>query len=118
GKKFDTDYNFGNSGRWTTLENGDRIWQIRFQSKDAITMNFIFSNFFLPKGGAIYLYSHDHSDLLGAYTERQNNDDKMLGTWLVEGDDVWIEYYEPKKVQGQGSFTISNITHGYRTVSD
>lgn len=117
GKKFDTNYSFSNSGRWTDLENGDRIWQIRFKSKDAITMNFIFSNFYLPKGAAIYLYNNDRSDLLGAYTERQNNVDKMLGTWLVDGDDVWIEYYEPKKVQGLGSFTISNVTHGYRSIS-
>lgn len=117
GKKFDTHYNFSNSGRWTVLDNGDRIWQIRFQSQDAVTMNFILTDFYLPKGAAIYLYNNNRTNLLGAYTELQNSDAKELGTWLVDGDDVWIEYYEPKKVQGQGSFTISNVTHGYRSIS-
>ncbi|HHC79104.1 MAG TPA: T9SS type A sorting domain-containing protein, partial [Flavobacteriia bacterium] len=77
--------------------------------------NFIFDKFYMPKGGKVYLYNDDRSDLLGAYTDIQNQKSGMLGTWLVKGDRVWIEYYEPKEVKGQGKLHIANATHGYRT---
>ena len=101
-------------GTWTVLENGDRVWRMLISSPGAISLNFIFDDFFMPEGGSLYLYSDDREDLLGAYTSIQNQDDRMLGTWLVYGDKVWLEYYEPQNVYGMGSINISNITHGYR----
>jgi lysyl endopeptidase len=115
GKEFDVNYGLKNSGEWTEMENGDRIWRIRFHSKGAITLNFLLENFSIPRGAKIYLYSNDRTALLGAYDATQNNDAKVLGTWLVDGDDVWIEYFEPKKVAGQGMFTIKKVVHGYRS---
>ena len=38
----------------------------------------------------------------------------ILGTWLVQGDKVWIEYYEPLSAFGQGRLHIAKATHGYR----
>ena len=101
-------------GTWTILENGDRIWRMLISSPGAISLNFIFNDFFIPEGGSLYLYSDDREDLLGAYTSVQNQENRMLGTWLVYGDKVWLEYYEPQNVSGMGSLNISKITHGYR----
>ena len=101
-------------GTWTVLENGDRVWRMLISSPGAISLNFIFDDFFMPEGGSLYLYTDDREDLLGAYTSIQNQDNRMLGTWLVYGDKVWLEYYEPQNVYGMGSINISNITHGYR----
>ncbi len=109
--------NFGfKDGEWTILKNGDRIWRIQFTSENALSMNVIFDEFFMPKGGKVYLYNEDKSDLLGAYTAIQNQKSGSLGTWIVQGETLWIEYYEPKKVANQGKLHISNITHGYRGV--
>ena len=44
----------------------------------------------------------------------QNQEGGVLGTWLVKGDSVWIEYHEPLSVQGQGTLHIAKATHGYR----
>ena len=107
-------YGMENSGTWTDLANGDRIWRILFSSKDAVHLSVVFDKFFLPKGGKIYLYNDDRSDLLGAYTNVQNNEKQVLGTWFVNGNKVWIEYYEPKKVKGQGVLNLSSVIHGYR----
>src|SRR5690606_9063481 len=41
---------------------------------------------------------------------------RMLGTWFVQGDDVWIEYYEPAAVAGQGILQIGKAVHAYRTI--
>ena len=39
----------------TILENGDRIWRILISSPGAISLNFIFDDFYMPKGGSLYL---------------------------------------------------------------
>lgn len=105
-----------NSGVWSTLDNGDRIWRIRYQSEGAQTLNFLFNGFKMPKGGKVYLYNSDRTDLLGAYDEQQNTEVGILGTWLVTGDDIYIEYYEPADVAGEGSLEIVKVVHGYRTM--
>lgn len=115
GKEFLVNHTLQNSGEWTALANGDRIWRIRFQSEGAVTMNFLFEDFYLPRGAKIYLYNNDRSDLLGAYDHNQNNEARTLGTWLVDGDDVWIEYFEPAKEAGKGILQIGKVVHGYRS---
>ncbi len=118
GYKFFVDYNMKNSGVWTTLKNGDRIWQIRIKSNGAQSLNFILNDFYLPNGSTLYLYNHNKTDVLGAYTESQNNPQRVLGTWLVKGDDVYLEYYEKYENIGKGSLSIKEIIHGYRTEKD
>lgn len=115
GYKFEVDYNLQNSGTWETLPNGDRIWRIRFLSNGAKSLNFILEDFFIPFGANLFLYNNDKSDLLGAYNSIQNNKNKTLGTWLVKGEDITLEYFEPASQVGKGSFTVRNVTHGYRS---
>ena len=60
-------------GQWTTLKNGDRLWRLAIESKDALSLNFIFDEFSIPQGSSVYLYNDDRSDLLGAYTSINPN---------------------------------------------
>jgi len=113
GYKHDVSYGF-DDGKWVVLDNGDRVWRIKFYSKGALSMNVIFDQFYMPEGGTVYLYNDDRSDLLGAYTNIQNQVSGVLGTWLVKGETLWVEYYEPKKAKGKGRLNIGSITHGYR----
>lgn len=117
GKELLVNYTLDNSGQWTTLENGDRIWRIRFQSKGAKTLNFVFDDFFIPKGGTIYLYNKEKTDLLGAYDSQQNNEQRVLGTWMVSGSDILLEYYEPYSQYKKGNLSISRVVHGYRSIA-
>lgn len=81
-------------------------------------MNFIFDEFYLPKGAKLYFYNSDRTDVLGAYTHSQNRKDKIFGSWLIDGDDIFIEYFEPADQIGQGKLHMSRAVHGYRSVSD
>ena len=68
--KFDKPWRFGymhsvdfgfEDGHWNTLKNGDRIWRLAIESKDALSMNFIFDEFSIPQGSSVYLsvsYTH------------------------------------------------------------
>lgn len=115
GHEFFVDHNLNNSGSWHTLPNGDRIWRIRYRSEGAKTLNFLFSDFYMPADAKVYLYNDARTDLLGAYDAKQNNEQRVIGTWLVQGQDIWIEYYEPAAVRGQGKLEILKVVHGYRT---
>lgn len=101
-------------GIWTVLDNGDRIWQIQVKSENALSLNVIFDEFYMPEGGFVYLYSENHKKVLGAYTSAQNQESGILGTWLLESDNVIIEYFEPSSVTGLGRLHLGNVTHGYR----
>jgi len=111
-------YGLDNAGFWTELDNGDRIWRVGFNSKGALNLSTNFNEFFLPEGGKVYLYNDDESDLLGAYTSKNNNSKNKLGSWFVEGEKIWVEYYEPKEVKGEGKLNISSVIHGYRFGED
>jgi len=80
-------------------------------------MNLIFDRYNIPVGGKVYIYSGDKSQILNVFTHQHNNPEEILGTWMVDGESIWIEYFEPKKVSGQGRLNIGNVIHGYRTLN-
>ena len=45
GKEFDVNLSPLENGKWTTLTNGDRIWQLKVKSKNAKTIHFLFKNY-------------------------------------------------------------------------
>jgi hypothetical protein len=111
------DYSLDNAGQWYELPNGDRIWRINVISPEALTMNILFHRYKVPIGGKVYIYNDDRSQVLNPYTHLHNSPEEVLGTWMVDGQSVWVEYFEPKKVRGQGKLTIGNVIHGYRTLN-
>lgn len=117
GYKYETDFSLDNSGTWTTLPNGTRIWQLGLVCDGAMTVNLIFENLFIPEGAYIYLYDAEKTNRVGAYTNRNNNIEKILGTELVHGDHIVVEYFEPAAVSGQGTLKVANVIHGYRSLN-
>ena len=107
-----------NDGEWSQLKNGDKIWLLNVKSQGAKTLNFLFDEFYIPEGAKLYFYNDEGTDLLGAYTSSQNRDDMQFGTWLIDGDNIWIEYFEPAEAKFKGQLHISKVVHGYRTVND
>jgi len=118
GYEFEVDLGIDNAGSWTELANGDRIWRINIISKNAKTLNFIFDSYKLPKGAEVYLYNKKDNFVLGAYTDTMNNTEETVGTWLADGPNITIEYYEPKAVRGTGKLHIGSVIHGYRSISN
>lgn len=111
------DYGLKNAGDWDTLSNGDRIWRVNIISPGALTMNLIFDSYNIPVGGKVYVYNNDRSQILNTFTNLHNSAEEILGTWLVSGESIWVEYFEPSKVKGLGRLNIGNVIHGYRTTA-
>ena len=113
-----TNFSIQNSGIWDILPNGDRIWRIKLKSEGALSINIIFNDFYLPDGGHVHVYNPDHSMIVGAYTSENNNKNDMLGTDLLKGDVMIVEYYEPLISKGMGRLLIGMVVHGYRDINN
>jgi len=104
--------NLNNSGLWTTLPNGDRIWKLIISSPNAKSINLNYDQFHLPEGAAFFIYNK--SGVLGSFTSSNNKSNGEFATSLLKGNTVTLEYYEPKNQLGKGKIQVSSIVHGYR----
>lgn len=110
------DHDFNDVGKWTTLPNGDKIWRMSYKSEGAVTLNFMFDIFYLPEGSKLYVYNDEKNDVLRPFTHYNNTPEEILGTWMVYGDQAWIEYYQPASVTEEAKLTLGSVVHGYRTI--
>ena len=113
-------YNLTNSGTWTELPNGDRLWRLNVICPNALSVNFCFDRFWIPKGGKLFVYSKDRRHYIGAFTSNNNKGDvnhiRGFATGLVYGNDVVLEYYQPKEVTVDAIISIEYVVHGYRYI--
>ena len=117
GYKYNVNYTLQNAGVWTTLPNGDKIWQLAIECKNALTINILLENYDLPPNAHLHIYDFQKTNFIGAYTNKNNRKDQELGTELVHGDKIIVEYFEPKNAKYNGNFKISNVIHGYRPLN-
>lgn len=111
-------YNINNSGVWKILENGDRVWRLGITCPGAITINLAFQYLSIPQGGKLFVFNEDKTIILGAFTQQYVSDDLLLGTELIPGETIFVEYFVPASSPNNGSLEISTITHGYRETLD
>lgn len=118
GHNFSVNINPDNSGQWEMTADGDRIWRLKIYSENAVSINIIFGEFYIPQGGKVFLYDPGHTQVLGAFTEKNNLPHRKLGVDLIPGESLIIEYVEPAAMHGRGKLAIEQITHGYRGMPD
>ncbi len=109
-------YGLDNSGQWDFLPDGSRIWRLHLKSVGAYSLNFTFSKFRLPVGAKVFVYSPDHSQLLGSFTFQNNNKNNVLPVAPIAGDEIIIEYFEPYYANFKGELFIDNVGHDYRNI--
>ena len=105
-----------NSGIWIDLPDGGRLWKLAIRAPNAVSINLIYNDFFLPKGGKLFLYNQDHTQILGAFTDFNNKKDGRFATALIDDEITYLEYYEPGWAIGQGRISIGTVVHGYRSI--
>ena len=70
--------NLNNSGLWTTLTNGDRVWRLEIKSPNAKSINLNYNNFKLPVGATFFVYNK--SQVLGSFTHLNNKTNSEFST--------------------------------------
>ncbi len=113
-----TDFNLNNSGTWTDIANGGKVWQLSLTCENALTVNLTFENLEIPEGNELYVFNPEKTFILGKFTKKHVYDGQ-LGTELVPGETVVVEYYvAPQNLSAKKSLKISTLTHGYRTAAE
>ncbi|MDR0364730.1 MAG: serine protease, partial [Bacteroidales bacterium] len=120
GFRHEVDYNLDNSGEWTILANGDKIWRLSISCPNALSINLLYDKFWIPDSTKFFIYSNDFKHSIGAFTSVNNKGDKDniqgFATGLVFGDQITLEYYVPKEVDEISVISIAYVVHGYRYI--
>lgn len=118
----DVPYRFGmdfplsltlDDGEWHQLDNG-RVWTISFESAGALSLNFIFDNFYLPEGATLEIINDDATAFYGPVNSKAIPDNGHFMTDLIPGEKACIYLYEPSECIGKSTLTITRLIHAYR----
>ena len=98
----------------TVLQDGTVVKQIGIRSAGAYSINLLFSDFEIPPGGKLFIYSADHSYVVGSFDYRNNSPSKLFPIQPVAGESIVVEYSEPANAPFTGRFIITEVNHDYR----
>lgn len=112
------DLGLDNSGTWSELPDGGRVWRLRLSSPGAVSLNIQYDRFALPAGAQFFLYTDDRAQVIGAFTEYNSacSPDGSFATQPMAGEVVVLEYYEPSWAAFPGDLHLSSVVHAYRNV--
>ena len=116
GYKFDVDISLNNNGEWLDLKNGDRIWRLSISSDAAYAISLEYDSFYLPEESLFYVYNEDGTIIFGGYSSDNNQSDMLFSTPLIPGDLIYLEYFEPESVFGEGIINIDYVIHDYKDI--
>lgn len=71
-----SDISLANSGTWTYLNDGRKIWRLTISVPDAKGVGLYYDQFTLPKGVQLFVSNENGAQTLGAYTAA-NNDNRF-----------------------------------------
>lgn len=99
------------------VQNGATdVWRLTIHAPGALSLTLYFDQFKLPPNARLFLYNPQRTQLLGAFTELNNNTMSTFATSLIRGDKLTIEYNAPAG-SALPLFHISEIAWAYRGVN-
>ncbi|MDR0331992.1 MAG: trypsin-like peptidase domain-containing protein [Dysgonamonadaceae bacterium] len=101
-----------NSGITFTSGNMN-VWRVGIRSKDAYSLNILFSKFRIPRGAQVFVYNADQTEILGSYTHLNNSDLNLLPIQPILGDELIVEYQEPINASFRGEIEIGEVNHDF-----
>lgn len=103
-------------GVWESTPDG-MVWRLRIHSADAFSINLGFTEYFMPKGGKLLLYTPDYKEVRGPFTPADNEEHEQLWTPLLDGDEIVIEVQLPEEVADQLRLKLSYVNHAFESFS-
>ncbi|MDR2145875.1 MAG: trypsin-like serine protease [Tannerella sp.] len=122
GFSHDVRLDLSNSGLWQNTSDGGRLWTLKIESPDALSLNLLYDKFWLPDGAKFFIYTADKKQYMGAFTSKNNkgDKDKILGfaTGLLYSNSIVLEYFVPAGIIDEGEISIIQVISGYRYLYD
>ena len=109
---------FVKDASWENLPNGGKTCRISIKSEDAQALIVYYQNFEIPRGGQLFLYNKDKSQVIGAFNHNTNPKREAFATEMIEGDVVTLEYFESAGTVERPKIIINEIGYAYRTLEN
>lgn len=106
-----------NAGLWTTLANGDRLWQLKINAPGAEALSFIFETFKLYDDASFWVQSSDGTLLRKKLTKADVLDHFQQHIALCFGDEMVLNLLEPKGTKAS-EFKLEQVMYGYRSTGN
>lgn len=116
-RSISTDVNMRTHGKWTNLPGGDRMWQLKITSEGAQALLPYYNEFYIPEGASFHVMDETKTEIIGAFTHKNNSPTGYYATGLIHGESCILEYFEPKSVIGKGRISLNEVGHAYRWVN-
>ncbi len=110
--KFDVFLRPDNSGITFSVGNMS-VWRVGIRSKDAYSLNILFSKFRLPEGAKVFVYNPGQTEVLGSYTRENNTELNLLPVQPIGGDELIVEYQVPLDKTQDGEIEIGEVNHDF-----
>jgi len=117
GKTIPVGLSIQTAGTWSDLAYGGKIWRLTLHSDDALALSLYFDNFWLPRGGELYVYNETRTQVIGAFSDLNNDESGLFATEIIQGETLTIEYYQPESVTENAIISISEMAYIIRGVS-
>jgi hypothetical protein len=96
------------NGLKTKLNNG-QLWRYKFRGIGSESLQIIFSKFIVPEGARLYIYDEKMKHFVGAFTEKNIQQDSTFVVADFSGDSLIVEYFEPDNCKFKGKVIIGSI---------
>lgn len=94
---------------------GGYTWTHQVTAPNAVSLNFGFSEFYLPEGAELNIYSADRTQFIRSFTAADNNAARQLWTPVIMTDDAIIELTVPAGSVDQVALKLAHVGQGFRT---
>jgi len=108
------DIDIRNTGKWSVLPDSVKIWQQTVIAKDATGIIISYEDFYIPKGGKLYIYNKDKTHILGAYTNATYPEGGSFATEPISGDTFTFEYVASKISDEEPRLVVKDVGYVYR----
>jgi hypothetical protein len=89
------------------------IWRLKIESDSAYSIQLILRKFFIPIGAKLFVYNENFSQIAGAFTSNNMQNDSTFVIADIIGNKAIIEYFEPAGADFPGEVVIGSVGKAY-----
>ncbi len=88
----ETDIDFFTNSNILQIDENKKIYLLKIHVSNAHAVGLEFSDFYIPKNCNLFIYNENKTQILGAYTENNNNLKKVFAIQPIEGETIILEF--------------------------
>lgn len=101
--------------KWA-FENEFAYGKFSIRLNGALSASINFDKFFLPMNSEMYIYNENGNMITGPITEKENNPNKIWGSWVYQGEYLNIEIKTPISTYKELIIHSNNVAYGYKEI--